>query len=96
VISDLPCRLSPTCHRVTWDAIIEGELPQPLRRVPATLSTAVMCGLLALPKVSQALMCAQSCYAHMKIGLCFFPGCTPDARARALQLDVRTRSPTFV
>lgn len=39
MISELPCWLSPTCHMLTWDAIIERKFPDPLRHVPGMLST---------------------------------------------------------
>lgn len=71
VISELPCWLSLTCHRLTWDAIIEGKFPSPSGMCQACCQRRLMCGLLALPKVSQALMCAQNCCTPIKTDLSF-------------------------
>lgn len=70
-LAELPCRLSLTCHRLTWDAIIEGKFRSPSGMCQPRCQRRLMCGLLALPKVSPALMCAQNCYAAMEIGLSF-------------------------
>ena len=57
MISRLRRRLSLTCDGLTRDAIIEGKLPSPLRRVGVRLTGGGWGrgGLLAAPKVSQPL-----------------------------------------
>lgn len=60
VISELPRWLGLTCHRLTWDAIIEGKFPSPSGMCQACCQRQLMCGLLALPKgVTGAYVCTK-------------------------------------
>lgn len=65
MISELPSRLSPTCHRLTWDAITERKFRSPLRRVPATLSMpADVWALGATEGVAGAYVCSKPLRSH--------------------------------